>query len=59
MLKPLSKDEQKRILNADNKKDKNSEIEKIRSKVISHPKPIEKKPEDIERNLNLENKEML
>jgi translation initiation factor IF-2 len=57
LLKPLSKDEQKRILNADNKKDKNSEIEKIRSKVISHPKPIEKKPEDIERNLNLENKE--
>ena len=57
LLKPLSKDEQKRILNADNKKDKNSEIEKIRSKVISHPKPIEKKPEDIERDLNLENKE--
>ena len=57
LLKPLSKDEQKRILNADNKKDKNSEIEKIRSKVISHPKPIEKKPEGTERNLNLENKE--
>ncbi len=31
VLKPLTKDEQKRILKADNKKDKKNEIEKIRS----------------------------
>ena len=30
LLKPLSKDEQKKILKADNKKDKKNEIEKIR-----------------------------
>ena len=31
LLKPLSKDEQKRILKADSKKDKKDEIDKIRS----------------------------
>ena len=38
LLKPLSRDEQKRILRADNKKDQNKEIEKIRSNIISKPK---------------------
>ena len=32
ILKPLSKDEQKKILKAENKKDKNNEIEKIRTR---------------------------
>ncbi len=32
ILKPLSKDEQKKILKAENKKDKNNEIEKIRAR---------------------------
>ena len=31
VLKPLSKDEQKRILKADSKKEKKDEIDKIRS----------------------------
>ena len=44
VLKPLSKDEQKRILKADNKKDKNKEIEKIRLRT----KPNFKEKENIQ-----------
>ncbi len=46
VLKPLSKDEQKRILKADNKKDKNKEIEKIRLRT----KPNFKEKENIQNN---------
>ena len=37
ILKPLSKDEQKKILKAETKKDKNDAIEKIRNQNISSP----------------------
>ena len=55
LLKPLSKDEQKRILNADSKKDKNSEIEKIRSKDSSKLEPSETKLANDNENINFEN----
>ena len=57
LLKPLSKDEQKRILKADSKNDKNKEIEKIRSNVVSKPSEnnLEIKNEE---NINLDNRDL-
>ena len=57
VLKPLSKDEQKRILKADNKKDKKDEIEKIRSKVASVSKEPEKTLETTNDKFRSDNKE--
>ena len=55
VLKPLSKDEQKRILKADSKKEKKDEIDKIRSG--KSPNQSEKQdPSSIEKtNININN----
>ena len=58
LLKPLTKDEQKRILKADNKKDKKNEIEKIRSKTTTNPLNITKETDANEEVLKHENKDL-
>ena len=58
LLKPLTKDEQKRILKADNKKDKKNEIEKIRSKTTTNPINITKETDANEEVLKHENKDL-
>jgi translation initiation factor IF-2 len=50
VLKPLSKDEQKRILEADSKKEKKDEIDKIRSG--KSPNKLEKQNPSFEENKN-------
>ena len=55
VLKPLTKDEQKRILKADNKKEKKDEIDKIRSGKL--PKHLEKQNSPLieNKNINVDN----
>ena len=55
VLKPLSKDEQKRILRADNKKDKKDEIEKIRLGKSSNLPDKANAPIALDTNINLDN----
>ena len=54
ILKPLTKDEQKRILKADNKKDKRDEIEKIRSGNPSSPSQNQNNILSEDQNLKIE-----
>lgn len=57
VLKPLSKDEQKRILRADSKKEKKDEIEKIRSgKTINHTTQQNFSKENL--NINFDNRDL-
>ncbi len=51
LLKPLSKDEQKKILKADNKKDKDDAIEKIRKRNIKSSQIIENKKENVKHDV--------
>ena len=55
MLKPLTKDEQKRILKADSKKEKKDEIDKIRSGNIPHHSEKQNSPLIENNNINVEN----
>ncbi len=60
VLKPLSKDEQKRILKADSKKEKKDEIEKIRSGKPSNHLNQQQAPSTFDSNIkinNLDNRE--
>ncbi len=57
LLKPLTKDEQKRILKADSKKEKKEEINKIRSGNIPHHSGKQNSPIIENNNINLENLE--
>ena len=58
VLKPLSKDEQKRILKADTKKDKKDEIDKIRSGKSQNPSNLQNDTATIaDTNIKLNNLE--
>ncbi len=57
LLKPLTKDEQKRILKADSKKEKKEEINKIRTGNIPHHSKKQNSPIIENNNINLENLE--
>ena len=58
VLKPLSKDEQKRILKADGKKQKKDEIEKIRSRDLNNQKEKEKSHSELDSNINFDNSDI-
>ena len=54
VLKPLTKDEQKRILKADSKSEKNNEIEKIRSEKSFNPLVQQDTSAAVDRNIDFD-----
>ncbi len=54
VLKPLTKDEQKRILKADSKSEKNNEIEKIRSEKSFNPLAQQDASTAVDRNIDFD-----
>ena len=54
VLKPLTKDEQKRILKADSKSEKNNEIEKIRSEKSFNPLAQQDTSSAVDRNIDFD-----
>ncbi len=57
LLKPLSKDEQKKILKANNKNDQNKEIEKIRLRTSPKPNNTNKPFSNEDKNIKLDTRE--